>query len=92
MQAVKCLLGLAESPKRDLPVLHGVSGRLRPGTLTLLLGPPGCGKTLLLKILAGRDIAPCKVSLKLDFKNPCCAEVEEGGQWDVDHMPYIAKG
>ncbi|ESQ52364.1 hypothetical protein EUTSA_v10016144mg [Eutrema salsugineum] len=34
-------------------ILHNVSGIINPGRLTLLLGPPGCGKTTLLKALSG---------------------------------------
>ncbi|KAG7389065.1 hypothetical protein PHYPSEUDO_011334 [Phytophthora pseudosyringae] len=35
-------------------ILKGVSGVLRPGTLTLVLGQPGSGKSTLLKALSGR--------------------------------------
>ncbi|CAI5481107.1 unnamed protein product [Closterium sp. Yama58-4] len=34
--------------------LHGCSGILKPGRMTLLLGPPGSGKSTLLNILAGK--------------------------------------
>ncbi|KAL4448626.1 hypothetical protein ABPG75_005845 [Micractinium tetrahymenae] len=37
-----------------LPILRGVKGVLRPGRLTLLLGPPGAGKSVLLQALAGQ--------------------------------------
>ena len=37
-----------------LPILRGVRGVLRPGRLTLLLGPPGSGKSVLLQTLAGQ--------------------------------------
>jgi ABC-type lipoprotein export system ATPase subunit len=43
--------GLRTAP---LTVLGGVSGALLPGRLTLLLGPPGSGKTVFLHALAGR--------------------------------------
>jgi len=39
---------------QQLQVLDGCSGVLRPGRLTLLLGPPASGKTSLLKALAGK--------------------------------------
>jgi ABC-type multidrug transport system ATPase subunit len=35
-------------------VLDGVSGVLRPGRLTLLMGPPGAGKSVFMKALGGR--------------------------------------
>ncbi|EOA26339.1 hypothetical protein CARUB_v10022507mg [Capsella rubella] len=34
-------------------ILNDVSGIIKPGRLTLLLGPPGCGKTTFLKALSG---------------------------------------
>ena len=37
-------------------ILDGASGILRPRRLSLLLGPPGSGKTSLLKALAGRNL------------------------------------
>lgn len=40
-----------------LQVLHPTRGVLRPG-LTLLLGPPSCGKTSLLKALSGQRQGP----------------------------------
>jgi ABC-type multidrug transport system ATPase subunit len=40
--------------KKDFTVLAPMSGRIRPATMTLLLTPPGHGKTTFLKALAGR--------------------------------------
>ncbi|OQS04057.1 ATP-binding Cassette (ABC) Superfamily [Thraustotheca clavata] len=34
-------------------VLYNISATFRPGTMTLILGPPGCGKTSLLKAISG---------------------------------------
>lgn len=40
-------------PKTLFPVIDGVSGIIRPGVFTVLLGPPGSGKTTFLRTLAG---------------------------------------
>ncbi|KAM5564594.1 hypothetical protein ABKV19_018929 [Rosa sericea] len=45
---------LLPSRKKPLPILHGVSGIIKPRRMTLLLGPPGSGKTTLLLALAGK--------------------------------------
>ncbi|CAN7118574.1 ABC transporter G family member 42 [Brassica rapa] len=40
--------------EKSISILNGVSGIIRPKRMTLLLGPPSCGKTSLLLALAGR--------------------------------------
>ncbi|KFK23133.1 hypothetical protein AALP_AAs61551U000700 [Arabis alpina] len=40
--------------EKKIHILNGVSGIIRPKRMTLLLGPPGCGKTTLLLALSGR--------------------------------------
>eukprot|EP00850_Spirogloea_muscicola_P018226 SM000165S02187 [mRNA] locus=s165:830:10558:+ [translate_table: standard] len=45
---------LLKDNKRDFPILHSISGTLVPGRMTLLLGPPGAGKSTLMKALAGK--------------------------------------
>ncbi|GFS35354.1 pleiotropic drug resistance 12 [Actinidia rufa] len=42
------------SRKKPLAILHDVSGIIKPGRMTLLLGPPSSGKTTLLLALAGK--------------------------------------
>ncbi|PON66387.1 ABC type transporter protein [Parasponia andersonii] len=54
---VESLLGflpIFKSEKQHLNILQDVSGVIKPGRLTLLLGPPSSGKTTLLLTLAGR--------------------------------------
>ncbi|KAL4527487.1 hypothetical protein Ndes2526B_g08823 [Nannochloris sp. 'desiccata'] len=46
-----CLGGLETRP---MTILDGVSGVLKPGNLTLLLGPPGSGKSVMMQALSGR--------------------------------------
>ncbi|XP_057870080.2 ABC transporter G family member 35 [Cryptomeria japonica] len=45
---------LSPSEKVKFTILKDVSGVLKPSRFTLLLGPPGCGKTTLLQALSGK--------------------------------------
>ncbi|CAK7331242.1 unnamed protein product [Dovyalis caffra] len=47
-------LGLFRAKKFPLTILNKVSGTIKPGRMTLLLGPPGSGKSTLLLALAGK--------------------------------------
>ncbi|GLC42336.1 hypothetical protein PLESTM_001322300 [Pleodorina starrii] len=62
--AVKTVLGLHRGREsRPLTILNGIQGKLQPGRLTLLLGPPSCGKSSFMRALTGRLIpAQGKVS------------------------------
>ncbi|KAL8129568.1 hypothetical protein V2J09_018723 [Rumex salicifolius] len=50
LRAMRLFLG----KRRKLTILDDISGIIKPSRLTMLLGPPGCGKTTLLLALAGR--------------------------------------
>ncbi|KAG5539774.1 hypothetical protein RHGRI_020104 [Rhododendron griersonianum] len=50
-----------------LAILHDVSGIIKPGRLTLLLGPPSSGKTTLLLALAGELDPGLKVRITFVF-------------------------
>ncbi|MFS7986455.1 putative ABC-type sulfate transporter [Helianthus anomalus] len=51
-----------KSKRAKITILNDVSGVIKPGRMTLLLGPPGCGKTTLLKALSGNLDKPLKIS------------------------------
>ncbi|KAL9660657.1 hypothetical protein QQ045_025474 [Rhodiola kirilowii] len=47
-------VGLFRPKRHSLTILNDVSGYMKPGRMTLLLGPPGAGKSTLLLALAGK--------------------------------------
>ncbi|KAL7166187.1 hypothetical protein ACSBR2_036964 [Camellia fascicularis] len=55
-------LHVLPSRKKPLSILHDVSGIIKPGRMTLLLGPPSSGKTSLLLALGGKLDSDLKVS------------------------------
>ncbi|KAF2605073.1 hypothetical protein F2Q70_00028504 [Brassica cretica] len=50
-----------------ISILNDISGIINPGRLTLLLGPPGCGKTTLLKALSGNLDKNLKLSGEISY-------------------------
>ncbi|KAI5408719.1 ABC transporter G family member 31 isoform X2 [Lathyrus oleraceus] len=64
-----CLNGLGISkPKRhSLTILNDINGVIKPGRMTLLLGPPGSGKTTLLLALAGKLDKELKTSGSITY-------------------------
>ncbi|NP_001275356.1 pleiotropic drug resistance protein 1-like [Solanum tuberosum] len=60
-------LHILPSRKKPLPILHGVGGIIKPGRMTLLLGPPSSGKTTLLLALAGKLDNDLKVSGRVTY-------------------------
>ncbi|XP_059640099.1 pleiotropic drug resistance protein 3-like isoform X2 [Cornus florida] len=53
-----------------ISITKGASGIIKPSRMTLLLGPPGCGKTTLLKALAGKLDKSLKVTGEISY-NGC---------------------
>ncbi|KAK1592458.1 hypothetical protein Q3G72_025245 [Acer saccharum] len=50
-----------------LRIIKDVSGIIKPGRMTLLLGPPGCGKTTFLSALSGNLSHSLKVSGEVSY-------------------------
>ncbi|CAL5090732.1 unnamed protein product [Urochloa decumbens] len=66
LSAVSSMLGFNRHHAK-IRILNGVSGVVKPSRLTLLLGPPGCGKTTLLKALAGKLSANLEVAGQIEY-------------------------
>ncbi|VAI16433.1 unnamed protein product [Triticum turgidum subsp. durum] len=60
------MLGFNRHQER-IHILKDVTGILKPSRMTLLLGPPGCGKTTLLLALAGKLNKNLKVTGEIDY-------------------------
>ncbi|CAN1308019.1 ABC transporter G family member 48 [Linum perenne] len=61
------LIRLAPSRKRKIQILQDISGIVKPARMTLLLGPPGAGKTTMLLALAGKLDSDLKESGKVTY-------------------------
>ncbi|KAF3334920.1 pleiotropic drug resistance protein 3-like isoform X2 [Carex littledalei] len=67
IESIANSLHILPSRKTKMPILHDVSGIIKPCRMTLLLGPPGSGKTTLLLALAGKLGSDLKVSGKVTY-------------------------
>ncbi|RWR95173.1 pleiotropic drug resistance protein 3-like protein isoform X1 [Cinnamomum micranthum f. kanehirae] len=60
-------LSSSKSQQAKISIVKDVSGIIKPSRMTLLLGPPGCGKTTLLLALAGKLNQPLKLSGEISY-------------------------
>nr|XP_043619509.1 pleiotropic drug resistance protein 3-like isoform X2 [Erigeron canadensis] len=56
-----------KSKRAKITIINDVTGVIKPGRMTLLLGPPGCGKTTLLKALSGNLSKSLKISGEISY-------------------------
>ncbi|KAL5582398.1 hypothetical protein UlMin_014840 [Ulmus minor] len=61
------LITRCKAQANKLEILKDVSGIIKPSRMTLLLGPPGCGKTTLLQALSGILNSSLKVSGEITY-------------------------
>ncbi len=54
LSSIFCFWNAFNKPKREIHIISNLTGRILPRKMTLLIGPPGSGKSVLLKGLAGR--------------------------------------
>ncbi|KAF4347920.1 pleiotropic drug resistance protein 1 [Cannabis sativa] len=66
-ESVLGFLPIFNTKKKHLNILQDVSGVIKPGRLTLLLGPPSSGKTTLLLTLAGKLASELKFSGRVTY-------------------------
>ncbi|CAA6670843.1 unnamed protein product [Spirodela intermedia] len=66
-------LRILPTRKKPISILHNVSGIIKPRRMTLLLGPPGSGKTSLLLALSGKLGSDVKMTVRetLTFSARC---------------------
>ncbi|XP_024532572.1 ABC transporter G family member 29 [Selaginella moellendorffii] len=67
LEAAIDFLKISRTKESNLTILQDVSGIIKPGRMTLLLGPPSSGKTTLLLALAGRLDPALKTSGKITY-------------------------
>ncbi|KAK8688310.1 hypothetical protein V6N13_087080 [Hibiscus sabdariffa] len=60
-------LSPCKSQTYKIKILKDISGIIKPSRMTLLLGPPGCGKTTLLQALSGKLNPSLKVTGEISY-------------------------
>ncbi|XP_071711640.1 ABC transporter G family member 35-like [Rutidosis leptorrhynchoides] len=76
VESLLASIGISFSEKAKLRILKDASGIIKPGRMTLLLGPPSSGKTTLLLALAGRLDPNLKVDGEITYNGHKLTEFE----------------
>ncbi|KAK1380412.1 ABC-2 and Plant PDR ABC-type transporter family protein [Heracleum sosnowskyi] len=79
-------LSCCKSQVAQVHIVKGVGGAIRPSRMTLLLGPPGCGKTTLLKALAGKLDKSLKVEGEVTYNGTRVENLRP-----QEHAAYISQ-
>ncbi|GAQ91789.1 pleiotropic drug resistance protein [Klebsormidium nitens] len=87
MESLLRVLHLTRDNRRRFQILRKVSGVLKPGRLTLLLGPPGCGKSSLLLALANRLDSNLKVTGSITYNGHTAKEFSP--KRTVTYVPQV---
>ena len=69
----------------NLERLHQISAEIQPGRLTAIIGPNGCGKSTLMKCLAGL-LKPSAGSIRLDDRDSLGIPEKERARF-ISYMP-----
>uniref|UniRef100_F6GUS2 ABC transporter domain-containing protein n=1 Tax=Vitis vinifera TaxID=29760 RepID=F6GUS2_VITVI len=67
MENLLTTVGLFRPKRYSLTILNSISGVVKPGRMTLLLGPPGAGKSTLLLALSGKLAGNLKKSGRITY-------------------------
>uniref|UniRef100_A0A803PVF3 ABC transporter domain-containing protein n=2 Tax=Cannabis sativa TaxID=3483 RepID=A0A803PVF3_CANSA len=67
VESILTCLRICQPKRHSLTILNDISGVVKPGRMTLLLGPPGSGKSTLLLALAGKLDSNLKKSGKITY-------------------------
>ncbi|RHN67618.1 putative iron-chelate-transporting ATPase [Medicago truncatula] len=67
LEGILTSLGIGRPKRHSLTILNDINGVIKPGRMTLLLGPPGSGKSTLLLALAGKLASNLKKSGNITY-------------------------